>query len=103
MTSGRNIMVNFKVSSEELDMIKRGADEEKMTQSDYIRACIVRDRLLAGDRYARTKFAENVSTYVRDTKEAIQAAVSQLVEPLRKGRKPALKAAERPKGGKERP
>ena len=100
MAGGRTIMVNFKVSEEELTMIKRGADQEGVTQSNYIRTCILRDRFLAGDPTARKNFVENVSSYVRATGKAFQEAMAQLVSPFQDQRK-AVKAAERTKGGKE--
>ena len=102
MAGGRSIMVNFKVSEEELAMIKRGAEEEGMKQSDYIRSCIIRDRFLAGDRTAGRMFVGNVSTYVRATGKAFQDALAQLVSPFRDQRK-AMKAAEKPRTAKARP
>ena len=101
MAGGRSIMVNFKVSEEELAMIKRGAEEEGMKQSDYIRSCIIRDRFLAGDRTAGRMFVGNVSTYVRATGKAFQNALAQLASPFRDQRK-AVKAAEKPKTAKGR-
>jgi len=101
MAGGRSIMVNFKVSKEELAMIKRGADEEGVRQSDYIRTCILRDRFLAGDITAQKNFVENVSTYVRATGKAFQDALAQLVAPFSDQRK-AVKAAKRAEGGKGR-
>jgi len=99
MAGGKTIMVNFKVSEEELAMIKRGADQEGMTQSKYIRTCILRDRFMAGDPTARKNFAENISSYVRATGKAFQDALAQLASPFRDQRK-ALKAAEKTRGGK---
>lgn len=101
MGTGRIIMVNFKVNAEELEMIKRGAEKEGLTQSNYIRTCILRDRFLDGDSYALKNFKENLSGYVRDTGEAFQKAFLQALSPFRVQRK-APKGQARPKGEKKK-
>ncbi len=58
------------------EMALRGMNEEKFdTLSDYVRAAIVRDRYMKGDKDARAIFKENVWKYFRgliDPKEPKQ-------------------------------
>jgi hypothetical protein len=61
----REHIMNFKVSTEEMEMIRRGAAAENTTPSEYCRACVYRDRTIEGDEYAVKRFKENISEYVK--------------------------------------
>ena len=48
------------------DMAKRGMEEEKFnTLSDYVRADIVRDRFMSGDKDAKAIVKENIWKWLR--------------------------------------
>jgi Arc/MetJ-type ribon-helix-helix transcriptional regulator len=48
------------------DMARRGMEEEKFdTLSDYVRAAIVRDRAMAGDKDAKAIVKENIWKWMR--------------------------------------
>jgi Arc/MetJ-type ribon-helix-helix transcriptional regulator len=48
------------------DMAKRGMAEEKFdTLSDYVRAAIVRDRFMSGDKDAKVIVKENIWKWMR--------------------------------------
>lgn len=48
------------------EMAKRGMEEEKFdTLSDYVRAAIVRDRLIYGDKDAKAIAKENIWKWLR--------------------------------------
>lgn len=49
MALPKNQVVTFKVTSDELEGIKRGATKEGMTLSEYCRACVLRDRFTDND------------------------------------------------------
>jgi hypothetical protein len=48
MGEAREHIMNFKVSTEEMEMIRRGAAKEGMTPSEYCRTCVYWDRTIRG-------------------------------------------------------
>ena len=43
------VIVNFKVTPEEQELIERHAKKDKMSVSDYVRSCVFLDLVMAGD------------------------------------------------------
>lgn len=97
MAAPRDQIVTFKVSNEELEMLKRGAEKEGMTQSEYCRACVIRDRFKDNDPIAIKIFKENVAMFVKAKGEALHELLDDFLNPL-KGKRPRIKQ-EDPSGG----
>jgi hypothetical protein len=87
MGETREHVMNFKVSTEEMEMIRRGAAAENMTPSEYCRTCIYWDRTIEGDEYAVKKFKENISNFVKSVPGNIKKIVEELVAPRKDARK----------------
>lgn len=87
MGETREHVMNFKVSTEEMEMIRRGAAAENTTPSEYCRACVYRDRTIEGDEYAVKRFKENIAEYVKSVPGNIKRALEELVAPKRDARK----------------
>ena len=87
MGEAREHIMNFKVSTEEMEMIRRGAAAENTTPSEYCRACVYRDRTIEGDEYAVKRFKENISEYVKSVPGNIKKAIEELVAPKKEARK----------------
>lgn len=83
MAAPRDQIVTFKVSGEELEMLKRGAESEGMTQSEYCRACLIRDRFRERDPIAIKIFKENVSTFVKAKGEALHEMLNEFLAPVK--------------------
>jgi hypothetical protein len=66
MVEMKGVILTFKVSEEEAEMIRKAAEEEGMSVSRYIRACILRDRGLSGDPVALRIFFDNFKEMMRD-------------------------------------
>jgi hypothetical protein len=99
MGETREHVMNFKVSTEEMEMIRRGAAKEGMTPSEYCRTCIYWDRTIEGDEYAVKKFKENISNFVKSVPGNIKKIVEELVAPRKDARKAlAYVSGERMKG-----
>ena len=82
MANVRDKVVTFKVSEDELEMIKRGAESENMSQSDYCRSCVVRDRLIEGDPTAIKIVKGNIAAYVKTSEEALEDMIDKLVKKM---------------------
>jgi len=87
MGEAREHIMNFKVSAEEMEMIRRGAAAENMTPSEYCRMCVYRDRTIEGDKYAVKRFKENVAEYVKSVPANIKHALEALIAPRKDARK----------------
>jgi hypothetical protein len=87
MGDAREHIMNFKVTAEEMEMIRRGAAAEKMTPSEYCRMCVYRDRTIEGDEYAVRRFKENIAEYVKSVPVNIKKALEELIAPKRDARK----------------
>lgn len=87
MGEAREHIMNFKVSTEEMEMIRRGAAAENMTPSEYCRTCVYWDRTIEGDEYAVKKFKENISNFVKSVPVNIKKIVEELVAPRKDARK----------------
>jgi len=87
MGEAREHIMNFKVSTEEMEMIRRGAAAENTTPSEYCRACVYRDRTIEGDEYAVKRFKENLSNYVKSVPASIRKAIEELTAPRKEARK----------------
>jgi hypothetical protein len=99
MGEAREHIMNFKVSTEEMEMIRRGAAAEGMTPSEYCRTCIYWDRTIEGDEYAVKKFKENLGAFVKSVPGNIKKIVEELVAPRKDARKAlAYVSGERMKG-----
>jgi hypothetical protein len=66
MVEMKGVILTFKVSEEEAEMIRRAAKEEGMSVSRYIRACTLRDRALSGDPVALRIVFDNFKEMMRD-------------------------------------
>jgi hypothetical protein len=66
MAEMKDEIITFKVSGEEAAMIRKAAEEEGMTVSRYIRACVIRDRGLSGDPVALRVMFDNFKDMMRD-------------------------------------
>ena len=99
MGGTRELVVTIKVSPEELEMIKRGAESEGKTQSQYCRACVIRDRLLEGDPTALKIVKENISQYILAKEDSIQQMLEKLIGPWRELRM-GIKSIGSGKGGR---
>ena len=89
MGEAREHIMNFKVTTEEMEMIRRGAANERMTPSEYCRMCIYWDRTIEGDEYAVKKFKENIAAFVKSLPRNIKKVVDDLIAP-RKGARKAM-------------
>jgi Mobilization protein NikA len=87
MVEKREHVMNFKVSKEEMEMIRRGAAKEKMTPSEYCRTCVYWDRTIEGDDYAVKMFKENLSNFVKSVPGNIKKIVEELVAPRKDTRR----------------
>lgn len=87
MGEAREHIMNFKVSTEEMEMIRRGAAAEGMTPSEYCRTCIYWDRTIEGDEYAVKRFKENLSNFVKSVPGNIKKIVEELAAPRKDARK----------------
>ena len=97
MIKVKDKIITFKVTAEELKMVKRGAEKEGFTMSDYCRACVIRDRLMDLDPVAVKIMKENVGTFMKTTEEAIEAAVERMLAPIKEMK---MKLAGGTKGGR---
>lgn len=52
MSSARTELMQFKVTPEERELITRCAKRQKMTVSDYVRACLLMEMVLDGELQA---------------------------------------------------
>ncbi len=66
MAEMKGVILTFKVSEEEAEMIRKAAKEEGLSVSRYIRACILRDRGLSGDPVALRIMFDNFKEMMRD-------------------------------------
>ena len=87
MGDAREHIMDFKVTKEEMEMIRRGAGDEKVTPSEYCRLCVYRDRTIEGDEYAVKRFKENIAEYVKSVPANIKKALEELVAPKKEARK----------------
>jgi hypothetical protein len=87
MGEAREHIMNFKVSTEEMEMIRRGAAAEGVTPSEYCRLCVYWDRTIEGDEFAVKKFKENLGTFVKSIPGNIKKIVEELVAPRKDARK----------------
>ena len=87
MGDAREHIMNFKVTKEEMEMIRRGAAAEKITPSEYCRLCVYRDRTIEGDEYAVKRFKENIAEYVKSVPASIKKAIEELIAPRKEARK----------------
>lgn len=87
MGEAREHIMNFKVSTEEMAMIRRGAANERMTPSEYCRMCVYWDRTIEGDEYAVKKFKENIAAFVKSLPRNIKKVVDGLIAPRKEARK----------------
>jgi hypothetical protein len=87
MGEAREHIMNFKVSTEEMEMIRRGAAAEGVTPSEYCRLCVYWDRTIEGDEFAVKKFKENLGTFVKSIPGNIKKIVEDLVAPRKDARK----------------
>lgn len=100
MGEAREHIMNFKVSTEEMEMIRRGAAAEGMTPSEYCRTCIYWDRTIEGDEYAVKKFKENLGAFVKSVPGNIKKIVEELVAPRKDARKALAYVSSARKKGK---
>ena len=87
MGEAREHIMNFKVSTEEMEMIRRGAAAEGVTPSEYCRLCVYWDRTIEGDEFAVKKFKENLGAFVKSIPGNIKKIVEELVAPRKDARK----------------
>ena len=87
MGDAREHIMNFKVTKEEMEMIRRGAAAEKIPPSEYCRLCVYRDRTIEGDEYAVKRFKENIAEYVKSVPASIKKAIEELIAPRKEARK----------------
>jgi len=87
MGEAREHIMNFKVSTEEMEMIRRGAAAEGVTPSEYCRLCVYWDRTIEGDEFAVKKFKENLGAFVKSIPANIKKIVEELVAPRKDARK----------------
>jgi hypothetical protein len=66
MVEMKGVILTFKVSDEEAEMIRKAAKEEGLSVSRYIRACTLRDRALSGDPVALRIIFDNFKEMMRD-------------------------------------
>jgi uncharacterized protein (DUF1778 family) len=66
MVEMKGVILTFKVSEEEAEMIRNAAKEEGLSVSRYIRACTLRDRALSGDPVALRIIFDNFKEMMRD-------------------------------------
>lgn len=66
MVEMKGVILTFKVSEEEAEMVRKAAKEEGLSVSRYIRACILRDRGLSGDPVALRIIFDNFKEMMRD-------------------------------------
>ena len=66
MVEMKGVILTFKVSDEEAEMIRKAAKEEGLSVSRYIRACTLRDRVLSGDPVALRIIFDNFKEMMRD-------------------------------------
>jgi AAA+ superfamily predicted ATPase len=66
MAEMKGVILTFKVSEEEAEMIRKAAKEEGMSVSRYLRACVIRDRGLSGDPVALKIVFDNFKEAMRD-------------------------------------
>ena len=90
MPEPKDQVVTVKVTAEIYEMIKRGCNEEKMSISEYLRACVVRDRYIMGDvgakRIVHVNVGKALSGVGKATKEMIDKAVSLVIGPAAEAR-----------------
>ena len=87
MGETREHIMNFKVSTEEMGMIRRGAAAEGVTPSEYCRLCVYWDRTIEGDEFAVKKLKENLGAFVKSIPVNIKKIVEELVAPRKDARK----------------
>jgi len=87
MGEAREHVMNFKVSKEEMEMIRRGAAAENTTPSEYCRSCVYRDRTIERDKYAVKRFKENIANFAKSLPANIKKAIEELIAPRKEARK----------------
>lgn len=87
MGETREHVMNFKVTTEEMEMIRRGAAAEGVTPSEYCRMVVYWDRTIEGDEYAVKKFKESLGAFVKSIPGNIKKIVEELVAPRKDARK----------------
>ena len=87
MGEAREHIMNFKVSTEEMAMIRRGAAAEGVTPSEYCRLCVYWDRTIEGDEYAVMRFKEHLRAFVKSIPGNIKKIVEELIAPRKDARK----------------
>lgn len=97
MAEQKDQVVTVKVSGEIYEMIKRGCELEEMSISEYLRACVIRDRYFSGDAAAKRIVHDNVrkalSGVGKATKEMIENAVNLIIGPSAEARRKNVPAS----------
>lgn len=86
MGETREHVMNFKVTTEEMEMIRRGAAAENMTPSEYCRMCVYWDRTIEGDEHAVKKFKENIRAFAKSIPAKFKSVIEELVAPRKRQR-----------------
>jgi len=86
MGETREHVMNFKVTTVEMEMIRRGAAAENMTPSEYCRMCVYWDRTIEGDEYAVEMFKEKLRAFAKSIPAKFRTVIEELVAPRKRQR-----------------
>lgn len=73
-------VVTVKVTGEVYEMIRRGCDEEGTSISEYLRACVIRDRFASGDAAAVRIVKNNIGKALAGVGKATMEIVDKAVD-----------------------
>ena len=83
MKDTRTHAVTIKFTSDEFDMLRAGAEYEKTAQSEYLRGCLLRDRLAEHDPIAMKIAKARLAGLFRGHEEVIEGYMDHMLEPVR--------------------
>lgn len=83
MAHTRNHVVTIKFTPDEFEMLQAGAANAGTTQSEYLRGCLLRDRLTELDPIAMKIARARLEDMFRGGEDHIDAWIEHMVEPAR--------------------
>jgi hypothetical protein len=83
MANTRSHVVTIKFTPDEFEMLQAGAAAARTTQSEYLRGCLLRDRLMDRDPVAKKIAHARLGGMFRGSDVELEAWVDDMLKPAR--------------------
>jgi hypothetical protein len=83
MANTRSHVVTIKFTPDEFEMLQAGAAAAKTTQSEYLRGCLLRDRLMDRDPLAMKIAHSRLGGMFRGSDVELEAWIDDMLKPAR--------------------